>query len=62
MPAMNALQLRNRRPNIAGAARSYGVIMRSFPSGAWERACHLILWRARHGLPIIFNNGHGHAV
>ena len=26
MPAMNALQLDNRRVNIAGAARSYGVI------------------------------------
>jgi len=26
MPAMNVLQVGNRRANIAGAARSYGVI------------------------------------
>jgi hypothetical protein len=27
MPAMTALQLCNRRPNVAGAARSYAVIV-----------------------------------
>jgi hypothetical protein len=27
MPAMKKLQLCNRRPNVAGAARSYGVIV-----------------------------------
>jgi len=27
MPAMKELQLCNRRPNVAGAARSYGVII-----------------------------------
>ncbi len=27
MPAMKELQRCNRRPNVAGAARSYGVIV-----------------------------------
>lgn len=39
MPAMNTLQFRNRRPNIAGAARSYGAVVLNLMAvmGAWGR-------------------------